>query len=244
MGRLRSREVVAVCITAATLLVACGDDKPSVSPTTVPTTTATTISQAEADRQKAQRVVLTAADVPGFTEDAPKRGGKDNADLEAAANACVDDNPLLVRLGEDDDPRGAGSPNFRKGDAAGIGNDVTFGENEDEARSAIAALGASTFPGCFSNALATELRKDPTLTNVGVTTAHLPGLTVGDQSLGYRSVARARVKGTPLTFNFDFTFIRSGRGVAVLSDFAVNGTFPEPDRARLATTIADRMAGP
>ena len=243
MRRGRCPEVVAACIAAATLLVACGDDKPSASSTTVPPDTPTTISQADADRQKARRVVLTAADLPGFTQDAPEPGDE-SADLEAAANACVGNNPLLVRLGEADDRRGARSPHFSKGDAVGIGNDVTFGESEDEARAAIAAVGGSTFPACFASALAAELRKDPTLNDVGVNTFHLVSLSVGDQSVGYRCVARARARGAPLTFNFDFTFIRSGRGVAVLSDFAVNGTFPEPDRARLATTIADRMAAP
>ncbi len=242
MRRARCTEVMAVGIAAATLLMGCADDKPSASPTSAPTT-ATTVSQVEADRQKAQRVVLTVADVPGFTEDA-RDPGDDSADLEAAANACVNNHPLLVRLGEHDDARGASSRDFSKGDTVGINNDVTFGESEDEARSALAALSAPTFAACFSNALAAELRKDATLSNVSVTTSKLASLAVGDESVGYRSVARARARGTTLTFTFDFTFIRSGRGFAVLSDFAVNSTFPEADRTRLATTLAARMAAP
>jgi hypothetical protein len=230
---------MAVCVAAALLLVACGDDGES----SAPSTTTTTISQAELDKQKAPRVVLTAADVPGFTQDPPD-ADEDDTDIEAAANSCLNNDPLLLLLGEDNDPRGASSPEFSRGDTATVYSAVTFGENDDQARASMTALGAAAFPGCFSNALATVLRQEQGFTNVTVDTARLPPITAGDQSVGYRSTVRARASGQAVTFYLDFTFIRSGRGVSVLSGFGFGTPFPEADRARLATTIAGRMAAP
>jgi hypothetical protein len=233
---------------ATVLLAGCGgggskSSTPSTSPAASAPASTTTTSQAEADKDKAQRIVLTAADVPGFTVDVANTSTK-NADLEAAANACVNNNPLLVRLGEATDPRGARSPDFTMGETLTVGSSATFGETEDEARSAIAALSAPAFTGCFSDALAAELGKNPALTNVTVTTSRLPTVAAGDQSIGYRSTARLRVSGTAVTFYFDFTFVRTGRGVTVLSDVTVGNAYPEADRTRLATVLAGRMAGP
>ena len=239
---VRCRQTMALCVTAVLVLVACGDDEDSSTPTTVPSTS-TTISQVELDKQKGQRVVLTAADVPGFTEDPPD-ADDDSVELEAAANACVNNDPLLARLGEDDDPRGASSPDFSRGEELTVNSGVTFGENDDQARASMTALGAATFTTCFSNALAEEIRRDPIFSNVSVTTARLPALNAGDQSVGYRSTARARAGGQAITFYFDFTFIRSGRVLSVISGLGIGTPFPEADRSRLATTIAGRMAAP
>ena len=241
MRMVRCRRVLALCATAVVLLGACEDGESSAPPTTVPASTTTTLSQVELDKQKAQQIILTAADLPGFTEDPPDPDDE-SPELEAAANACVANNPLLVRLGEDDDPRGANSPDFSQGDELSVNSGVTFAENEEEARAAMAAATVSTFDTCFSNALAAELRKDPSFGNVTVTTARLPSLNAGDESVGYRSTARARVSGQTLAFYFDFTFFRVDRAVAVISAFGFDSPFPEADRSRLVTTMAGRMA--
>ncbi|MCA1708757.1 MAG: hypothetical protein LC808_37950 [Actinobacteria bacterium] len=233
---------LAVGLAAIVLLGACGGGGESSAPTTTAGPT-TTLSQIDLDRAKAKRIVLTAVDVPGFTVDPPDPGDE-SASFDDAANACGNNNPVLVRLGEDDDPRGARSEDYIKGDDVGVGSSATFAETEEEARSAITALMASSFSGCFSRAVATALRSDPTFTNVTVNTTRLPALTVGDQSFGYRSVARGRVSGTAVVLNIDFTFVRVGRAVAVLGALSVDSPFPDADRVRLATAIADRMAGP
>jgi hypothetical protein len=236
-----ARAALAV-VAAGTLLAACGDDKESSSSTTTTLATTTTLSQIQLDRQKADRVVLAAADVPGYTMDAPEPDDE-SPELEAAANACVNNNPVLVVLGTDNDPRGVNGPDFSKGDEATISSSVTFAETEEQATAAIAAASVATFPNCFSRALATELRKPESgFTNVTVATAKLPALTVGSQSVGYRSTVRGRVQGQALTMYFDFTFIRAGRGVAVLDGFAFGTALPEAERVRLATLLAQRMA--
>lgn len=241
---VRSGRTMALCVTAVLLLVACGDDEDSSSPTTAPTiapSTSTTIAPVDLDKQKAQRAVLTAADVPGFTEDPPDTND-DDAEFEAAANACFDNNEVLVRLGEDHDPRGVSSPDFSLGDRLTVSSGVTFAETEDQARAAIASLTVPSFAACFGNALAAQLRKQPGVSDVTATTARLPDLTVGHQSIGYRTTMGLRAGGQAVTFYGDFTFIRTGRAVAVLSGLAESTAFPEAERTRLATTIAGRMA--
>lgn len=227
------------------LLGACGDDGDSASSTTttVAPATTTTLSQVQLDKEKAQRIVLTATDLPGYTQDPPDPGG-DSAEFEAAADACVNNNPLIVALGQDTDPRGATSPDFSKGETVAVSSSVTFGETEDAARSVMADLNAAAFPACFSRAFTAELRRDTTNSNVSVTTTKLPATNVGDQSVAYRTVARFRTQGTNVVLNVDFTFIRVGRGFGSIQDLQVATAFPDAERLRLATALAGRMAAP
>ena len=243
MQMVRWRRTAGGVAAAAVLLFGCTDGESTTPPTaaTVPDTTST-LPPVDLDREKASRVVLTAADVPGFTVGAPD--ASENETIEQAANACVNNNPVLVRLGEDDDPRGAASPDFRKGNTQSVGSSVTFGETEDEARSAITALSAASYPGCFSEAATAALRTNPTFADVTVSTTRLPTVAAGDQSIGYRSAVAATVAGTAVTFFVDFTFVRTGRAFAVINDLSLGTPFPEDDRIRLATAIAGRMAGP
>ncbi|MGI8810739.1 MAG: hypothetical protein ACR2KK_23410 [Acidimicrobiales bacterium] len=237
---------MAAALVAVMALVACGDDEDSSAPattTTVAPTTSTTLSQIQLDKQKAERIVLTAADVPGFAEEPPDPDDEGDAETEAAILACLNNDPLILRLGEDDDPRGAGSPEFAKGDDS-VSSSVTFAENEDQARAAMTALSASAFPTCFSRALTEGLRRDRTLTNVSATTTRLPALTVGDQSTGIRSVVRFRAQGTAVTVYVDNTFIRTGRALAILDVSTVTTPFPTAERSRLATLTAGRLAAP
>ncbi len=235
---------MAISVVAVMLMVGCGDDKDSSSPTTVAPTTSTTLSQIQVDEQKAQRALLTAADLPGYTVAPPDPDDENSPEIEADINACLNNNPVIILLGSDTDPRGASSPDFSKGDEITASSTVTFAESDDQAKAAITALSASTFPACFARALTAELRRDSDFTNVSVTTTKLPSLTVGDQSIGFRSVARFRAGGTAVTVNIDSTFIRSGRAVSVLDLSSVGTPFPQAERSRLATVIAGRMAAP
>jgi hypothetical protein len=233
-------------LAAVLLLGGCGDDKDDASSaptTTVAPATTTTLSQAQLDKQKAQRVVLTVADLPGYTVDPPDPSA-DSPEFEAAANACVNNNPVIVSLGTDNDPRGASSPDFSKGDTLTVSSSVTFAETEDQARTALADLNVASFPACLSRAFTAELRKDPAFTNVSVTTTKLPAITAGDQSIGYRVVGKFRTQGTNATVNIDFTFVRVGRAVGNIEDLSVTTAFPAAERLRLATLIAGRMAAP
>lgn len=236
-------KTLALGLAAAMLFGACGDDKDSASSTTVAPATTTTVSQVQLDEQKAQRIVLTATDLPGYTQDPPDPS-EDSPEFEAAANACVNNNPLIVALGEDTDPRGAKSPDFSKGETVTVSSSVTFGDTEDAARSVMADLNAATFPACFSKAFTDELRKDTTNSNVTATTTKLPAVNVGDQSVAYRTVARFRTQGTNIVLFIDFTFIRVGRAFGALQDLQATTAFPDAERLRLAQALAGRMAAP
>ena len=221
------------------LMAACGGDQKS-STTAAPTST--TLSQAQLDDQKAQGIVLTTADVPGYTVETPD---PDEANL--LPEACFNGNALLLRIGRDDDPRGALSQNFTDSKDASVGSAVTFAETVEEASAAMAILNAPSFPTCFAADFAKELRKQPEFTNVTATTTRLPALAVGDQSVGYRTTVKSRYTGTALTTYFDFVFVRSGRGFAVVDAVASvagsSGTaFPNAERIRLVTAVANRLA--
>ena len=186
--------------------------------------------------------MLTAADMPGYTQDPPGRRVKSSPEFTAAADACVNNNPVIAALRSDNDPHGAHSPDFRRGQPVTVSSSVTFAETEDHARTALADIGAASFPECFSRALTPEVRSVPTNSNVSVTTAALP-VTGGDQSLGYRVVAKYRTEGTNVIANLDFIFVRVGRAVASI-DNVWTAAFPVVERVRLVTLIAGRMAAP
>ena len=230
-------------VTAAILLVGCGDDEsgapaPSGTPTTV-APTSTTLSQIQLDDQKAQRIVLTAADVPGFTMETPEPD-----DSDYLPGACFNGNAVLLRIGRDDDPRGALSPDFTDSQDATVGSAVSFAETEDEARAAFTALSAPSFTTCFGAEFAKELDSQPEFSNVTATVTRLPALAVGDQSIGYRTTVKARYTGVAVTTYFDFVFVRAGRAVAVVDAVATGTPFSNAGRTRLVTAVAGRLAAP
>ena len=226
---------VAIAILAAVLLAACGDDGESAAPTT----TSTTLSQAQLDKQQAQRAVLSLADLPGYTEDAPD---PDDEDEEfSSGEECIENNALLLRLGEDDDPRGASSADFSR-EAHTVSSSVTYGETDEEARQAIAVLNRGAVATCLSTALTEQLQATPGFGNVRVTNSKLPGVTAGDENVGYRLVTRATAAGQAVTINLEFTFVRVGRGVSVLQAVSETTTFPAADRTRILGIIAGRLA--
>lgn len=239
------KRTVGIGLVALLLMVGCSDDGESSTATTATTVapTSTTLSQAQLDQAKATRIVLTVADLPGFTMDAPDPA--DTSTLGTDAAECINNNPVLSQLGDDPDPRGALGADYSKGEEITVGSSVTFADTEDQARSAFTDLSAASFPACFARIFASELRtQDPTFTSVNVNTTRLPAITVGDQSAGFRSVARITSSGVAVTLNVDLTFIRVGRAVAELDTITLGTQFPAAERLRLATALAGRMAAP
>ena len=236
---------LAVGLVSVMALVACGDDEDdSSSPATTAPTTSTTLSQMQLDEQKAQRVVLSMADLPGYTQDPPDPANDTSPEGVAALNACANNDPLFVQLDKEADPRGATSPTFSKGDTITVGSSVTFGDNDDQAKATMTAVNAAPFPGCLARALAAELRRDSDYTNVTVSTTKLPAVSAGDQAVAYRSTARFRVGGTTVTAYVDSVLIRSGRAISSIDLSSVATPFPEAERLRLAAAVAGRMAAP
>src|SRR5688500_13043893 len=96
-GTMRAR-AAALGLAAVMVFGAWGDDEDSASSTTtVAPATTTTLSPVQLDKQKAGRIILTVADLPGYTVDPPD-SSRDSAEFIAAANACANNNPIWSRL--------------------------------------------------------------------------------------------------------------------------------------------------
>ncbi len=102
---------ILVLITTLVLLVGCGgdDDSESAESTTIPPTTRPT---AEQDKQRAGRIVLTAADLPGYTEDTSP--DEDDDEVDRAFAACVQNDPVLTAE-EPENRRTVDGKDFDKG---------------------------------------------------------------------------------------------------------------------------------
>jgi hypothetical protein len=85
------------------------------------------VPPAAEDEDAAERIVLRADDLPGYTEEV---GGAEE-EGSTAVGACLNDNPLFAR----DYPRAAESPHFVKGDGVvRVQSGVAFAENVTDAR--------------------------------------------------------------------------------------------------------------
>lgn len=231
----RAASLTAGVLAAAVLLAACGGGGEAAAPTT----TSTTVPQVELDKRKAEQAVLAAADLPGYTDDADE--DEDEGEDLAGASECVGASALLVVLGETGDPRGASSPTRSSG-VHSVSSSVSFAATEDEAVAALAVVEDEATATCLGNALVADMGATPGFTNPRLTTSRLPAVPAGDQQAGFRMVLRATAAGQVLTFNFDQTFVRVGRGVAVVFTFSEGATFPNTERSRLVTAVASRMA--
>ncbi|MDP9071304.1 MAG: hypothetical protein M3N68_08470 [Actinomycetota bacterium] len=239
----------ALGVAVTMLLVACGggdssDDKDRAT-TTAPTTTTTTIPPPAEDKARAERIVLTAADVPGFKADPPDAEEEEAAGDSAyeAFARCVNNNPLATA--GDDDPREAESPDFSKGETETVSSSATFAEKEEIASALLTDLTAPAFAGCFDSALAKifEAELGAAAAAVKVSTTPLPAQALGDQSVAYRSVVTVPTgRSSRTTFNIDSTFIRKGRAVGVLVVMRQGSPFRDSERMRLASLMATRMA--
>ena len=239
-------------------------------PTTTPTPTTTgTGSSVDADAQRAPKLLLSAADVPGFTAEPPDPYSDSASFFEGFQ--CTND-PVFYSLGASDDPTGASSPIFSQGALVPspegnraqrtVASAVTFAASPDKARSAMASLKVASFADCFSRAYKDYLADDAALSDVSVSTSPLPVLGVGDESVGYQALVRSRLTplgrqlssamggekirmdpaGSEMKMYLDVTVIRSGRALVLLQDISMGTPFAEVERARLASVIAARMA--
>ena len=226
-----------------------GGDNDSSSPTTTgaPAITTPTTVTVLSDRARAERMLLTPADAPGFEVEPP-----DEDDSAPVLGACANGNAVVDRL-VGKDPNGARQVLAGAEDTM-LSTVVTFGGSVDEARTAMDAIRAPAYGSCVSRevdkaftlmltALAPLMTGDDTPVNVQVTMAPLPALPLADESVAHRATIRATAGGrSVLRMYLDFTYIRSGRTVGLFLTSAQNTPFNDSERARLATTLAGRLA--
>jgi hypothetical protein len=219
------------------LVPACGgDDSDSSDPTTAPTTARAT---AEVDKARAGRIVLTAADLPGYTEDV---SAEEDPEVDEAFAACVENDPVLTAQ-PGTNPRTVDGSDFDKSDEQSVSSTATIAETEDQARAAMARLRGQGVLDCLRTTFRDELREtlgsEATLRSVEVD--ELPVSDAGDESVGLRLVATVGVQGQTVRITSDVTAIRRERAVAFLVTNGVNSPFPQAERTGLATKMAGRM---
>jgi len=227
---------MAVLLLLVALTGCGGDDSSSDTPSTSPPPTR---PQAEVDKERAARTLLTAADLPGYTEDTSP---DTNQGFEAAFAGCVNNDPVLTAKAPAH-PRTVEGKDFEKGDLQ-VGSEATVAETEDQAKAALNQLRSRTVTDCIGRAARTELAKqlDPSITIISLNLTPLPVARAGDEAVGLRFVVTVSAEGETGRGTSDLTIIRRERAVARLNTGATDATFPESERASLATKMADRMA--
>ena len=219
------------------LVPACGGDDSDSADTTAPPTTAR--ATAELDKARAGRIVLTGADLPGYTEDV---SAEEDPAVDEAFAACVENDPVLT-ADPATNPRTVDGSDFDKSDEQSVSSSAVIAETEDQARAAMGRLREQGVLDClgtnFREELGETLGSEATLRSVDVD--ELPVAAAGDESVGLRLVATIGVEGETVRVTADVTAIRRERAVAFLVTNGVNSPFPQAERTDLATKMAGRM---
>lgn len=213
-----------------------------VPATTVTTRVATTrpapAPTPAADRATAQRMVLTAADVPNlptakpsnFTEIYAQCGkdtllpGGDNA-RQAVPSAFLKDETVEVRRLQ----------------TTTLGAYAVLAPSEAAARSTIGTLRSPTFRTCLERELAAAanaLIAGATPVIQGTATAELPTPVMGDEVVGFRTTL---TRGASRQV-FELTTVRKGRAIASVATGRLGDVpFPDDERVRLVRLMTSRM---
>jgi hypothetical protein len=220
-SRTRRRAVAAA---AALLLVAAcggGSDIPS----------------AAEDEAAARRVVLTSADLPGYTEEPG-----DPDERSSAIDRCVANNPLL---NVEDNPRGASGPDLTMGDNnIQVQSGALFAEKEAEAEEAFSDIQAALSSQCLKDEMRKSVQEavDPDVNVQTVSAQTLPAPGGTDQSVASRVTVPLESGDEQLTVYADLTFLREGRGLAGVFTLQAGSPFPDAERTRLAGVVAERLS--
>ncbi|MGI9022272.1 MAG: hypothetical protein ACR2HV_03350 [Acidimicrobiales bacterium] len=214
-----------LAIAAALLLIgaACGGGGGSKTPTVAE------------DRATAERIVLTKADLPGFTEDATD-------DTSSGLDKCFGRSQLP---GAKDNPRGVNGTDYTKDRGTlRVQSSAGIAEKEVEATQMFSDFEAALSSQCLKDALKANVEAStPGLRAGEVTSAPLPDPGVTDDSVATRLTIPISVDGERLSLVVDIMFLRQGRALATFSTLGQDTPFPEAERTRLVALVGERMRG-
>jgi hypothetical protein len=224
-----------------------GDSAPSTAPTDAPVTTAA----GDPDQELARSILVTLDDFPEGWEETPDDGDDDDAEQEAALDACLGekayvDNGVLDELEVttgDFAPADASVPTVQHN--ALLAPDLdTAAAAFGEAESPLAPdCYESTVRGLFEGLLVDPESGFPEGSTLGeVTLEVLPYETDGPQVVSYFVTVPVVADGETNTFFYELFYLRSGRALSQLAFYSVNEPFPEEGVDALVSTTLDRIA--
>ena len=222
--------VVATTTTTTTRATTMTSSAPRTTVTTRPAPTPA------ADRATAQRILFTAADVPGMPQASPTNF--------VPLYARCGSNQLLPGGG---DPRQATPLAFLKDETVevrrlqttALGAYAVLAPTEAAARSAMDTLRSPAFRACLERELTAAVNALVAGTQVTQSSvADLPTPALGDEVVAFRITL---IRGTSRQ-DFELTAVRKGRAFAsiVISRLG-NVPYPDDERLRLARLLAARM---
>jgi len=226
MATSGARIVAVVAVTALLSGAACGSgsSKPA----------------AAADKAKAEQIVLTSADLPGFTAEPDNKSDSSSAN---PLDACLKNNPLLT---DGEKPRGASGTDFSKEDGnVHVSSGAVLGETKAEARKAFSDLKGALSGQCVKDGLKSSIEDgvDPGLTVGEVSADSLSTSKVADEVVASRLTVPLEANGQQLSVFVDLTILRQGRVFAGVYDTSSGSPFPDAERSRLVSLVGKRMSG-
>lgn len=226
-----------VSMVATMVLTGCGSSDDGL--VSIRTGSGDTPSLSE-DVAAAQRVVLSAADLPGYrAQPPPNEPDATSAQAAATFQQCLGAGNVALGNAE----RTAQSPGFRKGSATSVSSLATIAADEPVARSAMADLSRPDLEPCVTGLLKVVLERDLGLPVNRAASELLSPPKAGDQAVTWRTTVQVTFAGEQLAAYSDLTFVRDGRALASLFDFQIGDPFPTTERDRLVQAMATRMRG-
>ncbi|HEV3401074.1 MAG TPA: hypothetical protein VG078_04560 [Acidimicrobiales bacterium] len=195
------------------------------------------IPSAAEDEAAAQKVVLSSADLPGYTQEP-----LDPDESSSAIDRCVANNPLLS---VEDNPRGVSGADFTKDDKnVQVQSGAMFAEKEADARKAFSDIQAALSSQCLKDEMRKTLEEavDPGVVVRTVSAQTLPAPGGTDQSVASRVTVPLESEDERLTVYADLTFLRQGRGLAGVFTLQAGSPFPDAERTRLGEVVGDRLS--
>lgn len=240
---MRRHFYVSLLVALGLVVSACGGDTKTSSATTTSAPTTTTIPPASEDKAKAEKIVLTQADVgAGFTATVEEEGEEESPEADQAFRECSQNNPVLNSEAEDR----AASSEFEKGQLTTVGSDVEFWTNEQEFKAAMDILASDAFVSCIDGAfskLFSEMggEQGVTVSNVKTTkrAVSAPGT---DQSSGLATTLTMSAGGMRLNLFLDIVFMRKGRAGALVMATSAQQAYPAAEIDRLSGIVAQRLS--
>jgi hypothetical protein len=229
------RTLGTIALIFALALTACGGDKkPGASGTTSPDATA-------ADRAKAEKLVLVAADFPaGWTATPSTPAPDEDAQGKALAKCAGAVDPDIAESVEVD------GPDVGKENAA-VSSNVTFVKTTEYAQTDLAAITGSKIEKCVEDFAKQALNDELESTESGaklesVQFDRITTTKYGDATVGFRLVATISAAGQKITAYQDLIFILKGRAEVSASFFDLGQPFDADLQRTLLAKLGAKLA--